>query len=216
MLRQAEHDVARERPKWHDYRKNHPSYYPGTRVNEYTGVTMLRFTIRAALLDGSIYEELRERRETTFHALLSVLIGAAGFGLGVWSAQSGMEAATDRNYSLFVAISTTFTGWFLWALFVWLLAKLLFGIEAGFRATVRCIGVCYAPLAIWLLLDVPILGSVALVTGLGWPLVAATVAVKHGLDIDWWKAVVATAVGWFWGLFILPLWFVFFPLAGTQ
>ena len=28
---------------------------------------MFRFTIRAALLDGSIYEELRERRETTFH-----------------------------------------------------------------------------------------------------------------------------------------------------
>ena len=179
-------------------------------------MTIFRFTIRAALLDGSIYEELRERRETTFHALLSVLIGAAGFGLGVWYAQSGLETATDRNYSLFVAISTTFTGWFLWAVFVWLLTRLLFGVEAGFRATVRCIGVCYAPLAIWLLLDVPILGSVALAAGLVWPLVAATVAVKHGLDVVWWKAVIVTAVGWFWGLFILPLWFVFFPLAGTQ
>ena len=47
-------------------------------------------------------------------------------------------------------------------------------------------------------------------------LVAATFAVKHGHGIEWWKAVIATAVGWFWGLFILPLWFVFFPLAGTQ
>ena len=35
-------------------------------------MTIFRFTIRAALLDGSIYEELRERRETTFHALVSV------------------------------------------------------------------------------------------------------------------------------------------------
>ena len=130
---------------------------------------MFRFTIRAALLDGSIYEELRERRETTFHALLSVLIAAAGFGLGIWSAQSGTDAAADRNYSLFVAISTTFTGWFLWALLVWLLAKVLFQGEAGFRATVRCIGVCYAPLALWILLDVPVpyLGGVALVTGSG-------------------------------------------------
>ena len=179
-------------------------------------MTIFRFTIRAALLDGSIYEELRERRETTFHALLSVLIAAAGFGLGVWSAQSGTEAATDRNYSLFVAISTTFTGWFLWALLVWLLAKVLFQGEAGFRATVRCIGVCYAPLALWLLLAVPILGSVALVAGLGWPLVASTFAVKYGQDVDWWKAIVSTAVGWFWGLVVLPIWFVFLPLSGTQ
>ena len=179
---------------------------------------MLRFTIRAALLDGSIYEELRERRETTFHALLSVLIAALGFGLGVWSAQSGQEATADRNYSLFVAISTTFTGWFLWALFVWLLAKVLFQGEAGFRATVRCIGVCYAPLALWLLLNVPIpvVGVIALVVGMGWPLVAATVAVKYGHDVAWWKAVIATAVGWFWALVILPAWFVFVPLTGTQ
>ena len=178
---------------------------------------MLRFTIRAALLDGSIYEELRERRETTIHALLSVLIAAAGFGLGVWILQSGTDAASDRNYGLFVAISTTFTSWFLWALLAWLLAKVLFQGEAGFRATVRCIGVCYAPLALWMLLDAPVpIGAVALFIGLGWPLVSATVAVKYGQDVAWWKAVIATAVGWFWGLVILPAWFVFVPLTGTQ
>ena len=52
----------------------------------------------------------------------------------------------------------------------------------------------------------------ALFIGLGWPLVSATVAVKYGQDVAWWKAVIATVVGWFWGLVILPAWFVFVPL----
>ena len=205
MLRQAEHDVARERPKWHDYRKNHPSYYPGTRVNEYPGVIMLRFTIRAALLDGSIYEELRERRETTFHALLSVLIGAAGFGIAVWRSVPYSDAEVSRNLALFFAISIMIIAWYAWAAIVWLLGVRLFGGEGGFRSSVRAIGVCYAPLLLWVFMDFhPLLSVVALATGGAWVLVATVVAVKYALNIRWWQASVSAGIGWLWGVAIIP------------
>ena len=166
-------------------------------------MTIFRFTIRAALLDGSIYEELRERRETTFHALLSVLIGAAGFGIPVWAGVA--DAEFSRNLALFFAVSIMITTWYFWAAIVWLLGVKLFEGEGGFRSTLRAIGVCYAPLVLWVFMALhPVLGIIALVAGGVWVLIGTIVAVKHTLNIQWWQAGVSTGFGWLWGVAIIP------------
>ena len=168
-------------------------------------MTMFRFTIRAALLDGSIYEELRERRETTFHALVSVLIGAAGFGIPVWVGVSYANAETSRNLALFFAVSIVIITWYFWATIVWLIGVKLFGGEGGFRSSVRAIGVCYAPLFLWVLMALhPLLGIIGLVAGGVWVLVGTVVAVKHTLNIQWWQAGVSTGIGWFWAVAVSP------------
>ena len=173
---------------------------------------MFRLAIRAALLDGSVFDEVRDRQEAMFSALGIVLISAVAFGLGVWQvlqdpSQRGFDY--DQNLSSIVAVSSVFTGWFVWSVFAWLLAGRLFGGSAGYRATVRAIGICYAPLILWILIGVPAIYDVAQIVGKLWVLVGAVVAIKHTHEVAWWKAAIGTAVGWVWGVVFIPTMFVF-------
>ncbi len=173
---------------------------------------MFSLALRAALLDGSVFDEIRDRPESMFSALGIVLIAGVAFGLGVWQvlqdpARPGFDY--DQNLSLIVAVSSVFTGWFVWSVFAWLLAGRLFGGSAGYRATVRAIGICYAPLILWILIGVPAIFLIALNLGRLWVLVTATVSIKRTHDLSWWKAVISTAVGWFWAVVVIPTMFVF-------
>ncbi len=178
---------------------------------------MLKLAIRANVyLDGAVFRYARAQRTAMLPSMAIVLIAAAAFGLGVWNveppaSQPGIDA--NRSSQLIVAICSIFTGWFLWSAFIWLLAGKLFGGGAGFRATTRAIGLCYIPVALWLLLSVPIVDTIGFFVGLGWPLVSASAATKYVYQVPWWQAVIATAFGWLWGLVLVPLYFVFLPLS---
>ena len=174
---------------------------------------MLLTALRAALLDGRIYDEIRDRDEAMFGALGTVLIAAAAFGLGVWSrtraADSvGLDFADWQTPA--VAVSTVFTGWFVWAIIAWLIGRVLLRGEAGYRQTVRAVGVCYAPVALTLFMGAA--PAFTLILAAIWPLIAAVAAVKRTHRFAWWKAAIATPVGWFWGMIIVPYLFVFTPL----
>ncbi len=183
------------------------------------GGNMLRLAFRAALLDGGVYEEIRERQETAFSALGVVLVAGIAFGMGVWGvirnpAQQGLDL--DQNLYLVLAISSIFTSWVIWTVFVWLLGRILFSGREGYRASLRSLGVCYLPLSTWLLIGAPSIGAALYLMGAVWTLAAGVVAVKHIHDIAWWKAGIAAAVGWFWGVVMVTLFLVILPLtAGT-
>ena len=167
---------------------------------------MLLTALRAALLDGRVYDEIRDRDETMFGALGIVLIAAAAFGLGVWSWRrdtSSVGFSLDNWQEPAVAISTVFTGWFVWAIMTWLVACVLLRGDAGYRQTVRAIGVCYAPVALTLFIGTPFLAFPAFILAIVWPLIAAAVAIKRTHRFAWWKAAIATPIGWFWSMVIL-------------
>ena len=177
---------------------------------------MLLMAIRAALLDGRVYDEIRDRDEAMFGALGVVLIAAAAFGLGVWSRTRPVDSvALDfANWQTpAVAVSTVFTGWFVWAIVAWLIGRVLLRGDAGYRQTVRAVGVCYAPVALTLFMGaVP---AFALILAGIWPLIAGVVAVKRTHRFAWWKAAIATPIGWFWGMIVVPYLFVFAPLSAA-
>ena len=180
---------------------------------------MLRLAFRAMILDGSVYEEIRERQETAFSALGIVLVAGIAFGMGVWGlirmpSQQGLDL--DQNLYLILAISSIFTSWVVWTVFVWLLGRVLFAGREGYRASLRSLGMCYLPLSLWLLIGVPTVGAFLFMIGAIWTLSAGVVAVKSIYDISWWKAGIAAAVGWFWAVIAAPLFLVVLPLtAGT-
>ena len=176
---------------------------------------MLRLAFRAALLDGSVYEEIRDRQETAFSALGIVLVAGIAFGMGVWGvtrnpAQQGLDL--DQNLYLILAISSVFTSWVIWTVLVWLLGRILFSGREGYRATLRSLGVCYLPLSTWLLIGVPAVGTALYLMGAIWTLAAGVVSVKNVHDIAWWKAGIAAAIGWFWGIIMVTLFLVILPV----
>ena len=180
---------------------------------------MLRLAFRATLLDGSVYEEIREKQETAFSALGVVLVAGIAFGMGIWGlirspAQQGLDL--DQNLYLILAVSSIFTSWVVWTVFVWLLGRILFSGREGYRVSLRSLGVCYLPLALWLLIGVPAVGAALFMMGAIWTLAAGVVAVKNVHAISWWKAGISAAVGWFWAIIAAPLFLVVLPLtSGT-
>ncbi len=181
---------------------------------------MLRLAFRAALFDGAVYEEIRDKQETAFSALGVVLVTGIAFGLGIWAlirnpTQQGLDL--DQNLYFILAISSIFSSWVLWTVFVWLLGRVLFSGREGYRASLRSLGVCYLPLSTWLLIGLPEVGGVwiggaVFMSGAVWTLGAGVVAVKHIHDIAWWKAGASAAIGWFWAVALLPLFLVILPL----
>lgn len=168
---------------------------------------MLRLAFRAMMLDGSVYEEIRDRQETAFSALGVVLVAGISFGMSIWgqtqsTSQQGFRI--DESLNLFLAISYIFSSWVVWTVFVWLLGRLLFGGREGYRVSLRSLGICYLPMALWLMSGVPTVGAMLFMLGSIWALASAVVAVKYTHDISWWKAGIAAAVGWFWAIILMP------------
>ncbi len=180
---------------------------------------MLRLAFRAAIFDGGVYEEIRDKQETAFSALGIVLVAGIAFGMGIWSqsqdtAQQGFRI--EESLNLILSVSSIFSSWVIWTAFVWLLGARLFAGREGYRASLRALGVCYLPLSLWLLIGVPLIGELLFMMGAVWTLGSAVVAVKHIHDISWWKAGIAAAVGWFWAVVLVPLFLVILPvISGT-
>lgn len=178
---------------------------------------MLRLAFRAAILDGGVYQEIRDRQETAFSALGVVLVAGIAFGMGMWgrtqdAAQQGFRIEESLNLLLY--ISTIFTSWVIWTVFVWLLASRLFAGREGYRGSLRALGVCYIPMGLGILVGAPVIGNALLMVGAIWTLVAGVVAVKNIHDFEWWKAGPAATIGWFWAFIVMP-WFLGIPPFGS-
>ncbi len=177
---------------------------------------MLRLALRAAMFEGGVYDEIREKQETAFSALGVVLVAGIAFGMGIWTqtqdtAQQGFRI--EESFNLLLAVSCIFTSWVVWTVFVWLLGARLFAGSEGYRTSLRALGICYLPLSLWLLIGVPSVGEVLFMLGAMWTLASAVVAVKNTHGIAWWKAGIAAGIGWFWAVIIIPMFLVVLPLA---
>ena len=161
---------------------------------------MFRLALRALLLDGGVYEEIRERQETMLSAFGIVAISGFAFGLGVWVELRDPDVVGFNQrevLGLVMSVSTVLSGWFVWTLFVWILGIRLFQGDTGFRGALRALGVCYSPIMLALFYS---FAPMLLAIGILWILVAGVVAIKNTLDFEWWKAGIAATVGWAWSV----------------
>lgn len=174
---------------------------------------MFRLALRALLLDGGVYEEIRERQETMFAALGLVIISGCAVGLAFWLSGREMDSVgldQDELLGLAMSVSTILSGWFVWTVFVWILGIRLFQGDTGFRGALRALGICSAPLVLSVFYGyAPMLTAV----GVLWVLVAGVVAVKNTLVVEWWKAGIAATVGWGWAVGFSGLMLLFYHTA---
>ena len=179
------------------------------------GGDMIGLALRAAIFDDGIYKDIRDRQETAFSALGIVFIAGVAFGLGVWGqvqVSSDQGFRLDQSFNLALAISCAFSSWVIWAVFVWMLAGRLFGGAAGYRVSLRSLGVCYLPITLWAFIGIPTFGTILFMLGAVWTLAAAVGAVRSVHEIEWWKAGVAAGIGWFWAVILQTIVLVILPL----
>lgn len=151
-------------------------------------------TMRAALLDPSLYEEVEADRSATVQALALVVLSslAAGIGAGGWH---GVSPATFALFSAIALIS-----WALWALLTFQIGSRLMP-EPTTRTTVgellRTIGFAAAPGLLQAFAAFQ--GTTAIVFGLTWiwMLAAMVIAVRQALDFrSTRRALAVCALGW--------------------
>ncbi len=174
---------------------------------------LLTRALRAALLDGRVYDEVREVSQPVLQALIIVLAAAIAFGLGIRSLPiQGFEDPEGllsflgaENMVMLVAINTMVLGWLVWGAVAWFLGSGVLGGSAGFRSILGSIGLAYAPGVLLILAPLPLFigPTIEGVTRL-WLLASVLVAFRHTQETSWWKALIPAIIGWLLAIWILP------------
>lgn len=148
--------------------------------------------IRAAKLDGSLYDEIKTDRRAPVQAALVVILSAIAAGVGV-VLQSGVG-------DFFLKILQAMLEWYLWAFFTCVVGTRLLQepqTRTDCGGLVRIISFASAPGIIRLLGVIPGVGG--FVSGLAtvWMLGAGVVAVRKAFDYTTTtRAVGACVIGW--------------------
>lgn len=150
-----------------------------------------RRMLRAALLDGDLYEEVEADRQATGQALAAVLLSAAAAGVGsFWN--GGVPGILWSS-------AAALAGWYVWAYVTWWIGTRWLptpSTSADPGELLRTLGFASSPGVLRLLGVVPPLaGPVFLVCTL-WMLVSMVVAVRQALDYEsTGRAIAVCAIG---------------------
>ena len=156
---------------------------------------MLEPVIRAALLDGSAYQDIGEKPEHLFRAIGLVLAAAIGFWIGI-SFQPAEGSENTRAALALISISSMMVGWVAWSVAAYVIGTRLFGGKASYRLLLRALGLAYGPAVFLVLLVLPKIGPFMLGIILLWMLAAGTVAVRETQGTGWAAAFTSSVVGW--------------------
>jgi hypothetical protein len=165
---------------------------------------LLQRMIRAARLDGALYEEVEADTSLTRQAATVVAIVAVCQGLGSLLAMVLAGARGSQVLpGLVFALIGPFVGWVVWSYTAYWIGTGLLGGTATPGELLRTLGFAQTPGVLGLLSFLPLAGGlVGLIAGL-WVLAAGIVAIRQGLDVTTGKALVAAVVGWL-------IWYVVF------
>lgn len=148
--------------------------------------------IRAAKLDGSLYEEVKADRRAPVQAAMVVILSAVAAGVGV--------IIHDGIGGFFFETMQAMVRWYAWAFFTYLVGTRLLQepqTKIDFGATVRMISFASAPGVVSLLGIIPGLSGVVFGLVLAWMLGAMIIAVRETLRYTTtFRAVGACVIGW--------------------
>ncbi len=181
---------------------------------------MLNKAVRAALLQRSVYRELKDEPSETFIALGIVLLSGVALGLG-WQVNLDVEYHKPNWLSVPLWVYGRVGSWFVWAGVVYIVGSKLLGGKAGYRQLLRSLGLTFAPGILVLVGFMPVFWPamlelsffpVALQTVMSlsmiWLFPAGWIAIQETQqfeDIAWVKALICTILGWLVGVYLLAL-----------
>ena len=172
--------------------------------------------LRAAFMDASVYQEIRENRATLLWSIGVVI----AVGLLIAIGQRGVELGLLRDQHpilwFVLRVDIVVIGWLLWAGVAKLLGGWVFRGEASFSQLLRALGIATAPAALLAFseIDLPLMGQTVgealWLFGLLWTLAIGTQAVKETMRLNWLQALLPGFMGWIVA-WLLMLNFVLYP-----
>lgn len=152
---------------------------------------------QAMALDAEVFAAIQTAPNGLWVALGVVLLAGFSESLGQ-SVVLLLNQIKPKRFGLAVAIAALshLAGYVLWAAVVWLIGTYLFGRTLPFVALASAVGLAYAPQILGFFVLIPFLGN-----GIGvllsiWSLLAIITAIRTGLDLDLWQAIIASGLGW--------------------
>lgn len=157
--------------------------------------------IRAAKLDGNLYEEVEADKSALGQAMAVVVISSVAAGVGMID-EAGLGG-------IFMGAVAALIGWYIWAYLTFLIGTRLLPepqTSADYGELLRTIGFSSAPGVIRVLGIFPVLEGIVFFVASVWMLVAMVVAVRQALDYSGTlRAVGVCAIGWVIQVVIMAL-----------
>lgn len=174
---------------------------------------MLQRTIRAAMLDGDLYEEVEHDntldREALTVVIIAAILDAVGLVIARYMSPEGVAPVRALLLSAYMIFGGIFV-YFLWAGLTYMLGVGWFGGSADVYQLRRTLGYAQGPRALGLFVFLPVVGIPLNILSLLWSLVAGIVAVRHALDVSWSRTLAVVVIGW--GVAIMMFMFAGFLL----
>jgi len=157
--------------------------------------------IRAAKLDGNLYEEVEADKSALGQAMAVVVISSVAAGVGMID-EAGLGG-------IFMGAVAALIGWYIWAYLTFLIGTRLLPepqTSADYGELLRTIGFSSAPGVIRVLGIFPVLEGIVFFVASVWMLVAMVVAVRQALDYSGTlRAVGVCVIGWVIQVVIMAL-----------
>ncbi len=155
-------------------------------------------TIRQAMqLNEAIYAEVQRAPGGMMIAFIVVILAGLSESLGQ-SIILFVNRVSPRRFvfALLITAANHVVGYFLWAVTVWLAGYYLFDRATPWMAVATVVGLAYAPQLLAFFELTPFFGNSFSILLSLWSMMAIVVAVRFGLLLETWQAVVVSGSGW--------------------
>ena len=163
---------------------------------------------RLAMLDTSVFDEVRTDAASTLPAILIVVVATLLSGIGgwLWWIFGGYsDAGTILSKSVVIGTIVSVVLWFVWVGIVYVMLGQVFRARVDAQELVRVMGFAAAPLALGLLMSIHKLDYGIGIAVLGVLFGTTQIAVQTATDASAGKALAANAVGFAVWVIVLNL-----------
>jgi len=173
--------------------------------------------LRLARLDTSVFDEVRDDQNETIPAVIIAAISALLAGIGSflwWKVVWGSEFEPDGVFLNTLLLGSIFTlaMYGVGALVIYVVLAQMFKLQVDLMSLVRAMGYAAIPMAIWVLMFIPVLYPLFALMPIALLMVMMIYAVQSVSGADSTEVVIASAIGL--GVMILVL--GFFSQAGDD
>jgi hypothetical protein len=165
-----------------------------------TNLTTL--VLRAAFMDGDVYQIIRTQPGTTISAIAIVVIVALLIATGLRNVESIFLEGAHPAFWFIFRVNVVIFGWFLWWAVAAVFGLWVFKGKATRGQLFRALGIASAPGALVSMSEIgtPLsgqtVGEALVLFGVLWTLVLGTQAIKETLRSGWYVAAIPGVLGW--------------------
>jgi hypothetical protein len=153
-------------------------------------------SIRAALLDRELYQEVEADTSLNKEALLIVILVSLASGIAAFVSPVIRGQLGRAVLGLIIPTAVGIGNYYLWAYVTQFIAFNMFDSDADIGELLRVLGYASVPRVLSLLGSIPYFGAVLSFVGGVWALVAGYIGIQEAIDLDTRNTLLTVFLGW--------------------